>query len=218
MRYLIGMKIRMLTASLLISLSMPQLAQAQNKIIILQKDGSREEIILDQPTPAAKAPEPVSEKPSAPTQTAEDLLKGEANLNVAPEVKAAIEPKTKQKSKPTIAPKTKPIVKKEVPKAAVKQEVKIPTPKLKPNEQEIFRAKTAKPLIDHIDPRDIPEGTVITRDLAVRAALEVSPAARSFDVFSTTYKDRPVYQVRFKTEGGPHDVIIDGETGKVLRK
>ena len=91
-------------------------------------------------------------------------------------------------------------------------------PRSKPNAQEIEKARAAKPIIDHIDPRNIPTGTVITRDLAIRAALEVAPPARGFEVYGTIYKERPAFQVRFKTEDGPHDVLIDGETGKVLKK
>lgn len=223
MGYSHAMKRFSLLALMAFGLMMAAPAQAQNKIIILKKDGSREEIIIDQPAV------PEVQKPSAPTVKkipGPKTMSAKELMEAAPVVETVEEVAKPQAPKPKPVVKPAPAKKKAAPKKAVKAKAKKVTPKKpvtpvpppKPDEEGIARAKAARPLIDHIDPRNIPPGTVITRDLATRAALEVAPPSRGFDVFGTTYKDRPAFQVRFKTENGPHDVIVDGETGKILKK
>ena len=84
--------------------------------------------------------------------------------------------------------------------------------------------KPVKPAYAPMTPRvvdytNLPSGVVIDSDTALRIALEYAPPARSFTVYEgRKYKDRVVYQVTFRTEGGPHDILIDSENGDVLKK
>ncbi|HPD83456.1 MAG: hypothetical protein R3D88_06665 [Alphaproteobacteria bacterium] len=196
-------------------------SQAQNKITVIHDDGTKEVIILNenpiaepQPTPEIVTPAP------EPALTAEDLISPPSQPMIvedAPKIEEIKAPKPKTKAvasppKKRTAPKVKSVEKQEKTKAQT------PIPLAKPNEEEIIKAMNAKPLIDHIDPTNIPEGTPITQDLAVRAALEVAPPSSGFDVYGVVYEGRPSFQVRFKTEGGPHDIVIDGYTGDVLKK
>jgi uncharacterized membrane protein YkoI len=197
------------------------ISHAQNKIIVINKDGTREEVLLNQDTPAkpkVEAPKVQTEgqpqpsasdliQPSAPPQTETVEQVPEPEKTVPKPAAKAVPPKKQVQSKPKnteLTPKPK--------------QIKLPYPKPKPSEAEIVKAKAAKPRFNYIDPNNIPEGTPITEDLATRVALEVAPPSRGFQVFVTEYEGVPAYQVRFKTENGPHDVIVDGATGQVLKK
>lgn len=84
--------------------------------------------------------------------------------------------------------------------------------------------KPAKPVVSEhyyrdIDYTNLPNGVVITSDVARRIALEYAPPSRSVTVYENRkYKDRIVYQVTFKTDNGMHDILIDAQNGDVLKK
>lgn len=187
---------------------------AQNKIIVINKDGTREEMILNQETPVTvKREGPKVKTQGQPQPSAQDLI--QSSVPAEP-IEKVIQPKAVPKpAVKTAPPKKKTRIKQAKP---TQKSVTLPYPKPKPSEQEIAKAISAKPRFNYIDPTNIPEGTPITEDLATRVALEVAPPSLGFQVFVTEYEGVPAYQVRFKTENGPHDVIIDGATGKVLKK
>ena len=126
--------------------------------------------------------------------------------------------------------KTAPVVKKKTNKKNVKrraEQKKVslvrsyipstafpPLPNIKPMNVEPVRHQER--LTDY---RDLPDNIVITKDIATRVALEVAPPSKSFTVFEgRQYKDRIVYQVTFKTDSGLHDVLVDSQTGDILKK
>lgn len=173
----------------------------------------RQSILESETAPSESTPEIEQVKPpiSAPEKNS---LKPASNKNKIKITKPAEIKKTPKKK--TI----KRSVKKKKIKSHQRQNktVTVPFPKAKPNAEAIIKAQAARPIIDHIDPRYIPAGTIITRDLALRAALEVAPPARGFLVYETVYKERPAFQVEFKTENGPHDVLVDKENGRILKR
>lgn len=207
-------------------LMVPMTAWAQNKIIIINRDGTTEEFTLpdSEVVPDAEEikkqrEEQQKKEPPAkpkPLPTAEELMEESEPKKPEPKIekkKKFVPPKAKPKAKPK--PKT---TKKQKPKPE-KRRVYVPIPDRKPTAVERARyIEDSKPVFNFVDPKNIPSGTVITRDLAVRVALEVAPPSRGFDVYQTNYEGRPAFQVRFKTDNGPHDVVVDAETGKVLKK
>lgn len=89
-----------------------------------------------------------------------------------------------------------------------------PLPRLKP-EKPTYVVSPSR-ITDYTD---LPSNVKIDKDVALRIALEYAPPARSFTVYEgRQYKDRIVYQVTFRTEGGPHDILVDAETGDVLKR
>lgn len=61
-------------------------------------------------------------------------------------------------------------------------------------------------------------GQPVDADRALRLALDVAPPSRGYEVIRRTYQDRPVFQVTFRTEDGLHDVLVDAETGDILKR
>lgn len=90
-----------------------------------------------------------------------------------------------------------------------------PLPNIKPDQPK-YVEQLATTIIDY---RNIPDGVTITKDLALRIALEYAPPARSFTVFEgRDYNGTIVYQVSFKTDEGMHDILVDAQNGKVLKR
>lgn len=170
-------------------LSTPALAQ-DNVIRIINEDGSVQEIELFQPAPPS-APQPSPQTVPVPP---EDAL-------VAPELQQ-LPPAAPQEPATALAP------------AAPEAE----EPKAKPKPKK--RAKPGpKPTIGHRKTKArlvIPEGTSITRELAIAIALEHAPPARTMLAYPRIYKDTPVFEVVFKTEEGDHVILVERETGKIL--
>lgn len=173
-------------------------AQAQqDRIIIIHKDGTSEEFKVPSggaPVKSAPAPAP------------------------APKIHTWVEPvpAVKREDPPPAPPAPqKPSVAKSAaaratPVPAQRPENALPIPPRKPD------AESRKPYRPY--KWALPEGHAVTSDAALRIALEVAPPARSFEVSRRIYQDRPVFQVTFKTEGGFHDVLVDAQTGEILKK
>lgn len=207
------MKLRLFLA---LFLFIPLSAQAQNKIIVIGEDGKKQEITLDQPQINPVEPEPAKE--SAPQisepapLSASDLMRIEDPASPKPAPATQTQQSVPKPQKAVVKP---PAIK----RSPVKQTSMIPIPPRKPSAEDVARwVEESKPVFNFVDPKNIPPDVAITRDLAVRVALEVAPPSRGYEVFRTDYKDRPAYQVRFKTEAGPHDVVVDAESGEVLKK
>lgn len=188
---------------------------------------------------------PVQKKAATGMSAAELLKQMEAASHPADSKPVVVEEPPQKEVEPTIAPvkkKTQAVIKqkkyepvkkaekkKVVPskkekKKAVTKTVKRtylssdlppPLPNLKPNTP----TQSSKAQARIINYNDVPNDIVMTRDIALRIALEYAPPARSFTVFEgRDYKGRIVYQVTFKTEGGPHDILVDAQNGKVLKR
>ena len=56
----------------------------------------------------------------------------------------------------------------------------------------------------------------MTRAMAVAIALRYAPPASDVEVFRTDDNGLAAYAVIFKTAGGFHEVLLDGQTGRVL--
>jgi hypothetical protein len=63
------------------------------------------------------------------------------------------------------------------------------------------------------DPAD---GGIVTEKEAQRIALKIAPPARGMQVFPRAFEGRPAHLVRFRTEAGFFDVLVDMETGAIL--
>jgi outer membrane biosynthesis protein TonB len=63
----------------------------------------------------------------------------------------------------------------------------------------------------------LPQSSEITRDMAVQLALPYAPPAMSLTVLPRDYNGRKVYVVTFRTETGPHDVLVDVITGEIIK-
>lgn len=173
----------------------PSFAQAQqDKIIILHKDGTSEEFKV-----------PSGGAPVNPAPVPAPAPKSHKWVEPAPAVQRA-EPPPRAPQKPSVGTSAaaKPVV------PARRSEKALPIPQRKPD------VESRKPYQPY--KWALPKGHAITSDAALRLALEVAPPARSFEVSRRVYQDRPVFQVTFKTENGLHDVLVDAETGEILKK
>lgn len=61
----------------------------------------------------------------------------------------------------------------------------------------------------------VPTGP-ITRQQAIDVALERAPPANSFFAISDVVDQRPVFVVRFRTDNGPIEIIVDQGTGEIV--
>jgi uncharacterized membrane protein YkoI len=185
---------------LLVSLSLVPLvpAQAQDNVIrVIRPDGS--EAVMELPPADSyaiekrKAVEP--EKP-APVQ----VIKAPEQEGAAP-----VTPPVDVPARP--APKTvsiqKPVKAAPPPKPAVKS---APIPP-----KETGMAKVVTP-----QPEAVPQDVIVTEKLAKRIALKIAPPAKDMTVLYRTYEGKNVYLVRFKTEEGLFDVLVDMITGDIL--
>lgn len=169
-------------------------AFAQGKIVVKNPDGSTQELELPeyapkQPVEPAKPKVQVFKAPEKPS-----LLKPEQPRPDAP--KPAVE-------KAAAAPKAKPVTPPKPKRPAAASNVP-PKP-----ESPGRVVKTPQPM-------DIPEGQPITEKLAKRIALRIAPPARDINVYPRTFEGKDVYLVRFKTDEGFYDVLVDMLSGDIL--
>lgn len=157
-----------------------------NTIRVIQDDGSVVEFKIPENVPSQVAPAP---QPAQP----------------APVVKSEAEADTEKPAAP---------VQKAAPKAPAK--VAKPAKPVKKSPPVATRAESIGRIKAEPQPPSIPPGREIDRDMAVAIALETAPPARGIIVTRETYKDIPVFAVRFKTETGPHDVLVNSRTGEIV--
>jgi len=180
---------------ILLASSSPALAQDENKIIVIQKDGSRSELVIkEEGKPEVRIPEnpqAVSpEKPDIPQATYRPRSEPEVTIRKEEPVRRPVQ-------KAPAAPRTP------------------PKPKSPPSGP-VQEAGIGKTYIDRIP--QAPKGAEITPEIAKRMAIEIAPPSRSVEVYRRRYKERPVYQVTFKTDHGYHDILIDAENGEILKR
>jgi len=205
---------------------------ADNRIIIMNQDGTTSEFVIPEgernkpvtvPPEETKAPQTprvqVQEKRAEPE--AEPLAKApppepvqqEAVEEIAAE---PVEEITEEAQKTEPAPVTEEAAEEaaEPPKKAAKKEEKkaeaiakssyIPIPGRKPQAVEAVYS--------------MPTDTAIPQSVAVSIAIDNAPASSDFKVLRRVHEGIPVYAVVFKTEDGPHVVLIDARNGEVVAK
>lgn len=57
----------------------------------------------------------------------------------------------------------------------------------------------------------------VTRDEALRVALDVAPPSRSTEVYPADFNGLKVFQVVFKTEDGDQYILVDRQTGAIVK-
>ncbi|MEM9469902.1 MAG: PepSY domain-containing protein, partial [Pseudomonadota bacterium] len=219
---------RILVLSVLIFLLFTRVqAQDSNSIRVVKEDGQIQSLEI----PKATVPAVQKEEVQSPViMTGEDLLKQMEKADVEKpqsaqeELKEQIvvkkeEIKVEQKKKQEKIVKTAPKkgvtnkVKKQVIKSYIPSSETTPLPSIKP-QQRVVQKPSKK-----VDYTNLPKNFAIDKDAALRIALEYAPPARSYTVFENRqFQDRVVYQVSFRTPEGVHDVLVDAENGKVLKK
>jgi outer membrane biosynthesis protein TonB len=178
-----------------LSLCFPAAAQ----IRVVNPDGSVTEF---NPSDAAPPPPP---PPAAPPEKIEWIK---------PEPKAKAEaPVAKPESAP--APAKKPVAK---PAKSTKSKPKKPSakPKPKPVQNVIVPPEYTETIIREKGKWRIAPGQPVTDANAFELALKVAPPSRGYTIERVRYKDRPVVWITFKTEQGPHDIVVDAETGTLM--
>ena len=183
-------KLFLFSAAVLIFL--PAAAYAQGAITIIHEDGSKDVVDLskkavDEPPPAeAPPPAAVPSIPPAPSAKPAETLE----FDDPPVAEKAVKTKKPKPQKPAAKPRPKP--------APPVEEVK-PVPPPMPVQ------------------RAAPMGKGLSKKQAIRIALDYAPPSSDVAVLPTSADDgNPALAVRFKTENGYTDVILDNETGKVL--
>ena len=170
----------------------------ENAIRVVNPDGSVSVFELPANNPPVKA------APREPVRVREVVVPETAAPVAAPQPAAEPAPVAEEPVK-----QPKPVATKTI--AYKKSEGLPPLPARKPAAPP--RPAAAAPY----EPPPPPPGP-LTRDRARRIALEVAPPATRADVLPTVFKDRPAFIVRFKTEDGPYDVVVDAENGDILQK
>jgi hypothetical protein len=202
---------------LLVTVSIfPFCALAQDNLIrIIHDDGRVDEIEMpgnkkhvppEMPADTATLPPASKDSP-----VAEDI----APVQAAPDpVERAIEKAVRETDKAP-APKVaaKPAKKKQ-------QEAKKETPAESAPEGAISQYPASpeaigRPMLEP-EPRQIPPGTEITKEMALSIALDFAPPARSVTVLPRTHNGTPVFVVSFRTDDGIEDFLIDRQTGEPI--
>jgi uncharacterized membrane protein YkoI len=156
---------------------------------------------LPEPEPVKK-PVPAKAPVKAPVEKAEP-----APVSVEAEPKpakpSALKKVVKTKKKDAVAPAT------EKSEAAKPPKIKWnKPPKKNPKSVAIEKAP---------DPAPARSTAPITRDQALRAAIQVAPPFMRSTVMRGNYKGKPVYEVTLQTEDGEDTVLVDAMTGEVIK-
>ncbi|MEM6780719.1 MAG: PepSY domain-containing protein [Pseudomonadota bacterium] len=173
----------------------------EGKIIVKNPDGTTSELVLPE----------YSTQPVEPRKPVITPQKPKVHVFTAPDKPSVIEqaaPTGKQAIEAPAPPKP------EVKKATI---AKPPVPK-RPAAASNIPPKPESPgrVVSQPQPLEIEDGQLITEKLAKRIALRIAPPARDIDVMPRMYEGQPAYLVRFKTEEGLFDVLVDMVTGDIL--
>lgn len=203
---------------LLTALLLPAAAFAQDKIVVKNADGSEQEVELPEQVTDAVAPlpggkpkpkvhvfksdEPSLLRPQAPVKPdAEKIMLNAPARPIEPEMEAVTVPRPEMEKPETAKP------------APVK-----PKREPRPEDAPYSPPKPDKSgrVVGAPAPVSVPEGTPVTEKLAKRIALEIAPPARDVKVYPRSFEGKDVYLVRFKTEDGFFDVLVDMLTGDIV--
>lgn len=171
-------------------------AFAQNTITVIQEDGSKVTIELEDPGYVLPGEELQPQPAPAPAPIPEQ------KPDVVPEV--ATQPYVDEIVAPTGEDKPALKVIKEIPKKkeSKKEKQKHPTPPRPPQQKAVQQ--------------DLPPGAEITERMATSIAFDHAPPSSDFSTVRQQYQGKDVYVVTFQTENGPFDVLVDTMTGAVL--
>lgn len=205
------------TAAVLVFLAVPAGAQSDS-IRVIDEDGSVQEVKIPK-RPAAKATaEPAPARKIAPESAARPEPEQKPQAAASSVATGPVEfdlPRPKsplvEKLKPAEPETRKTPVSRPVPSAPVDANMPLPPRKGQPLGRDYPWEYWPEP-----GAPEIPPGRQVSRDLALAIALENAPPARSVHVLPRTHEGKPVFVVRFKTENGPHDVIIDRRSGEII--
>ncbi len=191
--------------SALFLLVIPSPSLAQGGAITIKKDDGTVEVFEIPDAPPAPVQAPYEIRPSvmsAPAAVEKPVVPVKPDMAVEKPAKPAVKKAVKETAKNKVKPK---------PKA--KSKIKKPDVVSPPKKQVKILKEPIMP-----EPRSLPPGTVVTADLAKSIALEYAPPARSMDAVERLYEGRKVFVVTFATETGPYDVLVDAQTGAVVKK
>ncbi len=171
--------------------------------------------------PEAKPEKVEHEEKAAPDMTAPPPEK-ESKPEPAPEPAKKKFPKAVKNEKPPV-PAPSPVKKKAVPARVSKKGVPLPGRKpevllpssMQPSAREAEK-KESRRSERKADPDDVTAGT-ISENEAIGIAIAHAPPSRDFEVFYQMNSGRRIYAVIFNTEAGPYRVIVDAETGAILK-
>ncbi|MDB5492221.1 MAG: hypothetical protein JWO78_2070 [Micavibrio sp.] len=168
--------------------------------------------------PEPDTPKPVMNLEPEPEQKAEPAPVPEAKpepVKVKPPVKKPV----KQKTSPVKAATPKATKSKKQAAAPVQNAAGAePSPKIKWNKPS---KKKLKPITIETAPVNAPEPQTpvapISRDQALRAAIQVAPPFRSSRVVPAEDNGRQIYRVILQTEDGEQEILVNRQTGEILR-
>lgn len=200
----------------------PVFAADNNVIKIIREDGSVTKFEL--PEGAARSPvstkttKQKAEKPK--TQEKQQAVQKKQPEQESAPLEKAVSPEQKTKTE-NAAVDAEPVAREAEKKA-------LPEQKVTSTEDVVEQAKPRKaalpvpgrkpPIPNRLTLKEPKPGQqYITRDAALRIALDVAPPARRFNVVPVTYKDKPAYQVTFVTDDGTKEIMIDAQTGDIMR-
>lgn len=160
---------------------------------------------LPEPEPVKK-PAPIKEQAKAPVKASVE------KAEPAPEAVEA-EPRPAKPSAPKKVVKTK---KKDAVAPVTEKTEAAKPPKIKWNKPP---KKNPKSVAIEKAPDPVPARSTapITREQALRAAIQVAPPFRRSTVMRGNYKGKPVYEVTLQTEDGEDTVLVDAMTGEVIK-
>lgn len=190
-------------------------ALAQGKIIVKNADGTTQELEVPGAFGAPVQPDEVIE-PAVPHQPKVHVFKEPEK----PSILNPAGPDVAEEPAVDVPDVQKPVIK----KVGVKTEA-MPSPEPAPKRREprpddapYSPPKPDKPgkMVSQPQPVAIPDGYPITEKLAKRIALRIAPPSRDIDVYRRSFEERAVYLVRFKTDKGFFDVLVDMESGDIV--
>lgn len=170
---------------------------AQGKIVVKNPDGTTQEIEL--PGYSTGGGQQAEQPPAKPEP--------KVHVFTAPDKPSYVEP----------AQDPKPVSKPKVKKASAAKPAVPPKPK-RPATKSHVPPKPESPgrVVQQPQPMDISPDQPITEKLAKRIALRIAPPSKDIDVFARTFDGKDVYLVRFKTDDGLFDVLVDMASGDIL--
>ena len=192
-------------------------AFAQDHVIrVIGDDGNETVVEIPSPNAPARAPE----KPASPSEPVVKKVPSRSILDpvptqTQPAAAPALTPPAITKTAPDIPVRSAPIPKPKTVKAAAIKKPVAPRPSAKPLPPMPDPALDPEKAAYYAPPKAV-DGKEVSQKLAKRIALEIAPPSRNIQVFPRTFEDRPVHVVRFKTDDGFFDVLVDRENGEIL--
>lgn len=188
----------------------PAWAASDNAIRVVNPDGSV--TVFEMPQAKAKEPPPAPAPRKADNPPSPKTKPPRGDVAIAPP--PAAKPKEILENK---NPEPAPVARESMGRVIATEPAKATSKNKKVKAKKGKKEKAVEDVIAAPAEPSRPRGP-LTADEALRIALDVAPPARGYEIFRRDYNGRPAYMVTFKTENGPHDVLIDSRTGDVLKR